>query len=137
MKSIARNRGAVLAVAAIAVPVEPTGDVPCPELGGDPTFVRRRRGLRDDGESYDRPRGRAGELTVPSLEAGAYDALCTVPGHDGLGMVATVLASDDPTADGGAQATSHTASSMTAEQMAQMHVVGVAAFPAAAPATRC
>ena len=54
--------------------------------------------------------GGAGKLTVPSFETGSYDALCTVPGHDGLGMVTTVVASDDPTADGGAQATSHTAS---------------------------
>lgn len=79
--------------------------------------------------------GGAGELTVPSFETGTYDALCTVPGHDGLGMVATVVASDDPTADGGAEATSHTASSMTAEQMAQMHEAGVAAFPAATEGT--
>lgn len=79
--------------------------------------------------------GGAGELTVPSFEAGTYDALCTVPGHDGLGMVATVIASDAPAADGGAQATPDTASSMTAEQMAQMHEVGVAAFPAATTGT--
>lgn len=79
--------------------------------------------------------GGVAELAVPSFETGTYDALCTVPGHDELGMVATVVASDDPPADGGTEAPSHAASGMTAEQMAQMHGAGVAAFPAATEGT--
>ena len=73
-------------------------------------------------------------LEVPALEAGTYDTLCTVPGHDQLGMVGTLTASDGAgggtvAADGGAvsgDASSH--ASMTAEEMAAGHEQGVKDF---------
>jgi manganese oxidase len=71
--------------------------------------------------------GGAGELTVPALDPGTYEALCTVPGHDQLGMKATVVAGASGGNDG---STMDVGSSMTAEQMAQMHEAGVEAFPA-------
>jgi FtsP/CotA-like multicopper oxidase with cupredoxin domain len=71
--------------------------------------------------------GGAGELTVSALDPGTYEALCTVPGHDQLGMKATVIAGESGGNDG---STMDMGSSMTAEQMAQMHEAGVKAFPA-------
>ena len=51
-------------------------------------------GVMVDGQTLesraDRGRGHR-HLDVPALEAGTYDALCTVPGHKDLGMVATVV----------------------------------------------
>jgi FtsP/CotA-like multicopper oxidase with cupredoxin domain len=74
----------------------------------------------------------AGVLKVPALDPGSYHALCTVPGHDKLGMVATVVAGQDAAgADGGAApAATGMSSSMSADQMAAMHEAGVQAFPA-------
>ena len=67
------------------------------------------------------------DLAVPALEAGTYDALCTVPGHDQLGMTATVTAAG---ADGevatGSSTTDHAA--MTAQEMADGHSQGVQDF---------
>jgi len=70
-------------------------------------------------------------LEVPALEAGTYDTLCTVPGHDQLGMVGTLIAADGAAAgDGslaaGASPSSH--SNMTAEEMAAGHEQGVKDF---------
>ena len=39
-------------------------------------------------------------LDVPALEAGAYEAYCTVAGHKDLGMVATVNVGSDTTSAG-------------------------------------
>ena len=73
-------------------------------------------------------------LEVPALEAGTYDTLCTVPGHDQLGMVGTLTASDGGS-DGTAAAAGDTATgdaashaSMTAEEMAAGHEQGVKDF---------
>jgi FtsP/CotA-like multicopper oxidase with cupredoxin domain len=77
--------------------------------------------------------GGAGELTVPALDAGTYPALCTVPGHDQLGMKATVIAGGD--ASTGDAATTDMSAGMTAQEMADMHEAGVAAFPAATEGT--
>ncbi len=77
--------------------------------------------------------GGVGELTVASLESGTYDALCTVPGHDQLGMVATVVTGGEGATSGGADPNAspmEMAASMTAEQMAAMHQASVDAFPA-------
>jgi uncharacterized cupredoxin-like copper-binding protein len=41
--------------------------------------------------------GSSSTLEVPALEAGTYDALCTIPGHDQLGMVGTVTAAEGGT----------------------------------------
>jgi FtsP/CotA-like multicopper oxidase with cupredoxin domain len=72
------------------------------------------------------PNGEA-TLDVPALEAGAYQAYCTVPGHKDLGMVATVTAGAGASADG-AGTTTMPSAGMTAQQMADMHKAGVQAF---------
>lgn len=78
--------------------------------------------------------GGTGDLRVPALEAGTYPVLCTVPGHDQLGMKATVIAAEDAaTVDGAAADTSST---MTAQEMADMYKAGVEAFPAARTTAR-
>lgn len=63
-------------------------------------------------------------LDVPALDAGTYTAYCTVPGHKDLGMVATVTAG---TAIAGATGAT-SSSTMSAQQMADMHKAGVEAF---------
>jgi FtsP/CotA-like multicopper oxidase with cupredoxin domain len=70
-------------------------------------------------------------LEVPALEAGTYDTLCTVPGHDQLGMVGTLTATDggtdgDTVAAAGDAGASH--ANMTAEEMAAGHEQGVKDF---------
>jgi uncharacterized cupredoxin-like copper-binding protein len=67
-------------------------------------------------------------LEVPALDAGTYEALCTVPGHADLGMVASVTAGDVATGASTAGATGATHGPMTAEEMADGHAAGVAAF---------
>jgi FtsP/CotA-like multicopper oxidase with cupredoxin domain len=76
--------------------------------------------------------GGTGELRVPAIDPGTYQALCTVPGHDQLGMTATVIAAGDTggAANGTGGSAMDMGSSMTAEQMAQLHQAGVEAFPA-------
>ena len=67
------------------------------------------------------------DLAVPALEAGTYESLCTVPGHDQLGMVGTVTAGgagEEASTDGAA--TDH--ASMTAQEMADGHSQGVQDF---------
>jgi manganese oxidase len=70
-------------------------------------------------------------LDLPALPEGSYDALCTVPGHADLGMVATVVASADSvsasTGDPGTSA-APSSSTMSAQQMAAMHEQGVKDF---------
>jgi FtsP/CotA-like multicopper oxidase with cupredoxin domain len=77
--------------------------------------------------------GSTDTLEVPALEAGTYDAYCSVSGHVDLGMTATVTASADVTSAAGASgATGATGSgghaNMTPAQMAQMHEQGVKDF---------
>ena len=82
-------------------------------------------------ESPQIPAGGTGTLDVPALEAGAYDALCTVPGHKDLGMVATVNATEGggtTTAAGATGATGSAAGGMSASEMATMHEQGVKDF---------
>lgn len=88
-------------------------------------------------ESEQIPAGGTAALDVPALAPGSYDALCTVPGHVDLGMVATVTAVEAGTtveasaAPGGTDPGSSTGASspgMTAEEMASMHEEGVTAF---------
>ncbi len=71
-----------------------------------------------------------GTLDVPALETGAYEAYCTVAGHKDLGMVGTVNAGVEANGDGTDATDGGTMSSagMTAQEMADMHEVGVQAF---------
>ncbi len=92
------------------------------------------------GQSFDSGNieaGASGSLEVPSLEAGTYNAICSVPGHDKLGMVATVTASADAVPGGTSGASGGTdpmggmaMPHMSAEEMASSHEAGVSAFPA-------
>ena len=66
------------------------------------------------------------QLSVPALASGSYDALCTVPGHDKLGMTATVNAGSAGTSAGAMPGMS--SGTLTAQQMADMHKAGVDAF---------
>jgi FtsP/CotA-like multicopper oxidase with cupredoxin domain/uncharacterized cupredoxin-like copper-binding protein len=80
--------------------------------------------------------GATATLDVPALAEGTYQALCTVPGHDALGMKATVTVGANSTGSTGttsdgttADATTTAASTgMTAAQMASMHEQGVKDF---------
>jgi FtsP/CotA-like multicopper oxidase with cupredoxin domain len=72
------------------------------------------------------PNGQA-TLDVPALEAGSYEAYCTVAGHKDLGMVGTVTAGADASTEG-TDAPTTSSAGMTAEQMADMHKAGVEAF---------
>lgn len=67
-------------------------------------------------------------LELPALAAGTYEALCTVPGHTDLGMVATVAAGTDGASQPPEAAGTTMPASMTAEQMASMHEQGVKDF---------
>jgi len=74
------------------------------------------------------PAGQA-TLDLPALSEGTYEALCTVPGHSDLGMVATVTAgADTPATTDMAAPGSDAAPTMPAEQMASMHEQGVKDF---------
>ena len=93
-------------------------------------------GVVVDGETIETPSidvDGSTTLEVPALAAGTYDTLCTVPGHDQLGMVGTLTASRRchragrrPPSGGGTDATSH--ATMTAEEMAAGHEQGVQDF---------
>jgi FtsP/CotA-like multicopper oxidase with cupredoxin domain/plastocyanin len=63
-------------------------------------------------------------LPVPAMDAGSYQAYCTVPGHKDLGMLATVVVGSGGMSD----ASSSSSAGMTAQQMADMHKAGVEAF---------
>ena len=73
-------------------------------------------------------------LEVPALDAGTYDTLCTVPGHDQLGMVGSLTVSEGAaggtaggaTPAGGDAAAPH--AGMTAEEMTAGHEQGVEGF---------
>jgi FtsP/CotA-like multicopper oxidase with cupredoxin domain/plastocyanin len=72
--------------------------------------------------------GGSATLEVPALEAGTYDTLCTVPGHDQLGMVGTLTASDSAAPGDGTGASPSSHANMTAEEMAAGHEQGVKDF---------
>ena len=77
--------------------------------------------------------GGSGTLSLPSLTAGTYSALCSVPGHKDLGMTATVVASAAGAASSAPGASSSampgmSSQAMSAQQMADMHKAGVTAF---------
>src|SRR5688572_14238233 len=57
----------------------------------DHTFALEANGTTYDTGSIDV--GATVTLDVPALEGGSYDAICSVSGHEDLGMVATVIAS--------------------------------------------
>jgi FtsP/CotA-like multicopper oxidase with cupredoxin domain/uncharacterized cupredoxin-like copper-binding protein len=90
--------------------------------------------LEAGGASYDTGNIDAGvtvTLDVPPLDAGVYDAFCSVPGHKDLGMTATVTAAagaDLAGAAGSSGAPSSGMSHMSAAQMASMHEQGVKDF---------
>jgi manganese oxidase len=87
-----------------------------------------------DGKTYDTGQiqgGVSATLAVPSLAAGTYSAYCSIPGHKDLGMTASVVASDTEAtagADASSDMGSMSSSSMSAQQMAEMHKAGVDAF---------
>jgi FtsP/CotA-like multicopper oxidase with cupredoxin domain len=79
--------------------------------------------------------GKIVQLDVPALAAGTYQALCTIPGHDALGMKATVTASADAAAaasgtstDGSTDTATAPSAGMSAADMASMHEQGVKDF---------
>jgi FtsP/CotA-like multicopper oxidase with cupredoxin domain/uncharacterized cupredoxin-like copper-binding protein len=79
--------------------------------------------------------GKIVQLDVPALAAGTYQALCTIPGHDALGMKATVTASADAAAaasgtstDGSTDTTTASSAGMSGADMASMHEQGVKDF---------
>jgi FtsP/CotA-like multicopper oxidase with cupredoxin domain/uncharacterized cupredoxin-like copper-binding protein len=78
--------------------------------------------------------GQTVTLDVPALAAGTYAALCTIPGHDALGMKATVTVSADTTgatADGSStdgSTTTAASTGMSAQDMFSMHEQGVKDF---------
>jgi len=82
----------------------------------DHTFALDANGTTYDTGSIDV--GATVTLDVPALEDGSYDAVCSVSGHEDLGMVATVIASADAA---GAGATGSEHSTMSAADMAVLH----------------
>jgi uncharacterized cupredoxin-like copper-binding protein len=80
--------------------------------------------------------GGSTSLEIPALDAGDYEVLCTVPGHDQLGMVATLSVSDagaGTTTDGVGSDTlaaspSSEAHHLTPEEMAKGHEQGILDF---------
>jgi manganese oxidase len=87
-------------------------------------------GVLVGGETYETVELQAGEtatLDVPALEAGEYETLCTVPGHDTLGMTGMLMIGDAGSGDGTDSASGGHAN-MTAEEMAKGHEQGVLDF---------
>ena len=88
------------------------------------------------GELIETPELQPGEtqaLEVPALDAGEYRTLCTISGHEGLGMTGTLMVMAGGAVAAGASGTagatgSHAA--MTVEEMLNGHREGVEAFPA-------
>jgi FtsP/CotA-like multicopper oxidase with cupredoxin domain len=86
------------------------------------------------GDTYETPTIAAGDhatLDVPALGAGSYPVRCTVPGHDQLGMTATLVVAE--AAAGASTSPGDTTehmqhADMTAEEMAAAHQEGVEAF---------
>jgi FtsP/CotA-like multicopper oxidase with cupredoxin domain/plastocyanin len=74
--------------------------------------------------------GETGSLDVPALEAGDYRTLCTVPGHEGLGMVGTLMVMADGGVAAGASGATGSNPAVSLQQMLDGHREGVEAFPA-------
>jgi len=77
--------------------------------------------------------GETATLEVPALEAGDYPTLCTVAGHDDLGMTGTLMvaAGGEIAADAsGATGATGSHAGMTTQEMLDGHRAGVEAFPA-------
>ena len=83
--------------------------------------------------------GSMANLDVPALDAGSYDAICTVPGHADAGMRATVVAGDAAgSGDGSGNGSMPGMGSgsdvlgggMSAEEMVAEHKKSMEAFPA-------
>ena len=81
--------------------------------------------------------GSTDTLAIDELGAGTYKALCTIPGHEQLGMTATITAAEGTSTGGttaaagdtmGATDSSSPMANMTAQQMADMHKQGVEDF---------
>jgi FtsP/CotA-like multicopper oxidase with cupredoxin domain len=84
--------------------------------------------------------GASGTLDVPALGAGDYLTLCTVVGHDDLGMTGTLMVTPDaevaagaPSGATGATGATGTAAhaGMSVQEMLDGHREGVEAYPAA------
>jgi uncharacterized cupredoxin-like copper-binding protein len=84
--------------------------------------------------------GSMANLRLPALAAGQYQVLCPIPGHQQLGMQATLVvgqasgagsAGSMPGMGGSSSGGSQIGDGMTAEQMAQAHRQSTLAFPAA------
>jgi FtsP/CotA-like multicopper oxidase with cupredoxin domain len=121
-----------IAPKAIAVPVDRELTFHIENTGATPHSFAVVVGPRTLASPMIEPAG-TGELTVPSLAPGTYDALCTVSGHTDLGMMATVVAGEEGAVTSGGSdpnAGQMDMASMTAEQMADMHRASVEAFPA-------
>jgi uncharacterized cupredoxin-like copper-binding protein len=76
--------------------------------------------------------GRTEALALEPLEAGSYELVCELPGHEAAGMVATLEVTDDAVATPAA-ATAHGDhgdghGSMTPEEMVEHHNEGIAKF---------
>ena len=84
--------------------------------------------------------GDTGALDVPPLEAGEYETLCTVSGHEGAGMVGMLMVAADDAAHAAAGASGASAqgasgasgahTQMAVEEMLTGHEESVTAFPA-------
>jgi FtsP/CotA-like multicopper oxidase with cupredoxin domain/plastocyanin len=78
--------------------------------------------------------GGGGSLSLPALQAGSYKVWCTVPGHEALGMTASlVVGSGSAATDSSSMAGMAGMGSMdhmTPQQMAQGHKQSMTAFPA-------
>jgi len=77
--------------------------------------------------------GETQALEVPALDAGEYQTLCTISGHEGLGMTGTLtIMAGGAVAAGasGAAGGTGTHAAMTVEEMLDGHREGVEAFPA-------
>ena len=83
------------------------------------------------GETYETDPIGAGDhvtLSLPALEAGNYHVLCTVPGHENLGMSGTLAVSGDAGENEARDVVESGHADMTAEEMAAAHEAGVEAF---------
>jgi uncharacterized cupredoxin-like copper-binding protein len=76
--------------------------------------------------------GASATLDVPGLPEGDYETLCTVSGHEQAGMKGMLMVAAASTASGsaapGGSSTGGDSSTMTAQEMADMHAAGVQAF---------
>ena len=72
--------------------------------------------------------GKTAILSVPGLTTGSYETLCTVPGHEQLGMKGMLMIGASGGASGTSGAAGASGATLTAQQMADMHEQGVKDF---------